>query len=96
MLPYPYVGIDILRRVKYYKTVTKQEKVELINQAIKRSPVARAKSAKAEILKDGRLEYTMLGKTASGREYRMKVSFSKILGLLHGEDMRRLHRLFSR
>ena len=75
--------------------MTKQEKVKLINQAIKRSSVAREKGAKAEILKDGRIEYTMLGTTTAGRKYHMKVPFSKILGLLRGEDMRRLHSLFS-
>jgi len=73
----------------------KQEKVKLVNQAIRRSSVAREKGAKAEVLKDGRLEYTMFGRTTAGRKYRMKVPFSKILGLLHGEDMRRLNRLFS-
>ena len=75
--------------------MNKQEKVKLINQAIKRSSVAREKGAKAEILKDGRIEYTMFGTSTAGRKYRMKVPFSKILGLLHGEDMRRLHNLFS-
>jgi len=73
----------------------KQEKVKLVNQLIGRSSVAREKGAKAEVLKDGRLEYTMLGRTTAGREYRMEVPLSKILGLLQEEGMRELHRLFS-
>jgi len=75
--------------------MTKAEKVKIINQALRKSSVAVKKGARAEILKDGRIEYTMLGKSAMG-EYRMKVPFSKVLGLMHGEDMRRIHRLFSR
>ena len=75
---------------------TKFGKVRDINQAIKHSSVALKKDAKAELLRDGRIEYSMLGQTSTGKPYRMKVTLMQILSLLQGEDMRRLHRLYGK
>lgn len=73
-------------------TLQKANKVKLINEAIQRGD--KSKDPKAELLSDGRIEYTILGKTASGNSYRMKVNFNDILSQLQGEDMRRLHNLY--
>lgn len=74
----------------------KEEQVKFINQALKRSSVAQDKGAHVEILRDGRIQYSMLGTTGSGRQYRMKVPRAKIMGLMWGEDMRRLNQVLSR
>ena len=69
---------------------TKEEKVKDINKAIKNSTVAMRKGVKAEVLKDGRIEYTEKDVTRSGREYRVKITFMKVLSYLQGSDMRKL------
>ena len=63
-----------------------QNRADTLNEAFATSSVAIAAGAKAEILEDGRIEYTML--TRANRLYRIKVSFGKVLGLLDGKDMR--------
>lgn len=73
--------------------VSKKEKVRDINVAIKRSSVAKERKAKAEII-GSRIEYSMMSK--SSRPYRMKVSFMDTLGLLEGEDIRKLHKKYGR
>ena len=78
------------------KTATKKEKVKEINTAIKRSETARNVKAKAEILADGSIQYSVETKTRSGTKYRMKVPFSGILTLLWGEDMRSLKKKYGR
>ena len=75
---------------------TKEEKVRDINQAIRRSSVALTLKAKAEILKDGRVQYSEEATTRSGRKYRAKSTFRRILGFLRGEDMRALHKKYGR
>jgi hypothetical protein len=67
-----------------------ENKVSEINKAIARSTVATDKKAKAEILKDGRLEYSIESKTRAGVPYRIKITFRDVLSLLNGEDMRYL------
>jgi len=74
----------------------KQEKIDEINKMIAKSSVARDKKAKAEILKDGRIQYSIETKTRGGRKYRIKVSFSDILMLLHGKDLRQLSKKYGR
>lgn len=74
----------------------KKDKVKTINQAINRSPVAKEKGAKAELLPNDRIEYSMSATTRLGKPYRIKVTFRQILSLLHGEDIRQLHRLFGK
>lgn len=74
----------------------KAEKVRDINQAIRRSSVAMTLKARAEILKDGRVQYSTEATTRTGRKYRAKATFRFILGLLKGEDMRALHRKYGR
>ena len=65
--------------------MTKLEKVTMINNAISRSSVALRKGALAEILPDGRIQYsTRYERTGNKR----KESFQGILSLLHGKDMR--------
>jgi len=73
---------------------TKTEKVKDINAAIKRSAEAKNVKARAEVLGDSRIEYSVMGQTRAGKAYRMKVSFNKILSLLWGEDMRRLKKKY--
>ena len=75
---------------------TRKEKVKDINNAIKRSAGAKEVGAKAEILKDGTMQYSIKTKTGSGRMYRVKVPFIKILSYLWGEDMRRLKKKYGR
>ena len=75
---------------------TKEEKVTDINNAIKRSTSAKKVGAKAEILKDGTIQYSIETKTGSGRIYRIKVPFIKILSYLWGDDMRRLKKKYGR
>ena len=75
---------------------TKEEKVTDINNAIKRSIEAKKVGAKAEILKDGPIQYSIETKTGSGRVYRIKVPFIKILSYLWGDDMRRLKKKYGR
>lgn len=75
---------------------TKDEKAKDINNAIKRSAVAKEVGAKAEILKDGSIQYSIKTKTRTGRAYRIKVPFNKILSYLEGEDMRRLKKKYGR
>lgn len=67
--------------------MTKDKKVQLINNAIARSSTAITKQANAHILPDGRIEYTMLA--PSGR-YTMKATFREILGTLRGDDIRNI------
>ena len=76
--------------------VTKEEKVTDINNAIKRSIEAKKIGAKAEILNDGTIQYSIETKTGSGRIYRIKVPFIKILSYLWGDDMRRLKKKYGR
>lgn len=68
--------------------MNKQTKMKMINEAVQRSNVAIAKQAKAEILTDGRIEYTML---AANGKYIEKVSYREILRTLNGQDMRGIH-----
>lgn len=75
---------------------TKEQKVQDINRAIQRSSTAKAKKAKAELLKGGRIQYSIETKTRTGRKYRAKVSFRDILALLHGEDIRALRKKYGR
>ena len=75
---------------------TKAEKVKDINSAIKRSAAAKDVKATAKLLPDGRVEYSMMGKTSTGRPYRTKVSLNKILSYLWGDDMRRLKAKYGR
>ena len=75
---------------------TKEDKVRDINQAIHRSSVAMTLKAKAEILKDGRVQYSEEATAKSGRKYRARSTFREILRLLHGEDMRDLHKKYGR
>jgi len=75
---------------------SKEQKVRDVNKAIGRSETARKKKAKAEILRDGRIEYSIESVTSSGRKYRTKTTFRGILMLLHGEDLRNLHRKYGR
>jgi len=75
---------------------TKAEKAKDINTAIKRSAEARDVDAKAELIDSKRIEYSMIGKTPTGRSYRMRISFNKVLSLLWGEDMRRLKKKYGR
>lgn len=65
----------------------KEQKVKEINDAIKNSSAAMKRKAKAEITKDGNVYYSMLSRNG---KYRMRSSFSEIISLLHGRDMRRL------
>jgi len=71
----------------------KELKVKEINEAISRSSLAKDLKAKAEI-KDGCIQYSML--TRGQRPYRIKVTFRQILNLLHGEEIRRLAKNYSR
>ena len=75
---------------------TKEEKVKDISNAIKRSAEAKEVGAKAEIFKDGTISYSIKTKTRTGRVYRIKVPFNKILSYLWGEDMRRLKKKYGR
>ena len=75
---------------------SKEEKVKDINAAIHRSSTAMKSKAKAELLKDGRIQYSIQTTTRGGKLYRIKVSFMNILSLLYGEDMRQLHRKYGR
>lgn len=75
--------------------VKKRERIADINEAIKRSGVALEKGASVALLPDGRIEYTLSGKSAFG-SYRMKTSFAEIRGLLWGEDIRRLTKKWGR
>ena len=74
----------------------KEQKVKDINEAIHRSSTAMNNKAKAEILKDGRIEYSIESVTRTGKRYRTKASFRDILSLLWGEDMRQLHKKYGR
>jgi len=67
--------------------MTKQEKCNLINEAISRSAIAIKKQANAHILPDGRLEYTM---TAPNGRYIVKATFTDIIELLDGEDIQHI------
>jgi len=73
--------------------MTKQEKVNLINEALRRSSWAQEVQAVAEVLPAGRIEYRKL---SNGGRYMVKASFREMLALMHGEDMRRLHQQFGR
>lgn len=75
---------------------SKQQKVQDINKAIRRSSTAKGKKAKAALLKDGRIEYSIESITRGGRRYRTKATFRDILQLLHGEDLRQLHKKYGR
>ena len=75
--------------------VTKEEKVKDINNAIKRSAEAKVVGVKVEIL-NGTIQYSIKTKTRTGRVYRIKVPFIKILSYLWGEDMRRLKKKHGR
>ena len=75
---------------------TKKEKVKDINNAIKRSAEAKEVSAKAEMFNDSTIQYSVKTKTRTGRVYRIKVPFSKILSYLWGEDLRRLKKKYGR
>lgn len=70
--------------------MTKQDKVNMINEALGRSNVAQARQAKAVILEDGRIEYQLL---AGNGRYMMKATFREVFRLMHGEDMRAIKRL---
>jgi len=74
--------------------VSKKEKVEEINKAIKRSEYAKSVGARAELLPDNRIEYTILGKTSTGKPYRMKTNLRKILASLEGPDARALFKKY--
>lgn len=74
---------------------TKEEKIKDINNAIKRSAEAKEVGAKAEIF-NGSIQYSIKTKTRTGRAYRIKVPFIKILSYLWGEDMRRLKKKYGR
>ena len=75
---------------------SKKEKVQEINQAIKRSSWAVTKGAKAELFQDGGIEYSRKAITGMGRVYRIKISFSEMLMLLTTEDMRALKKKYGR
>jgi len=75
---------------------TKAEKITDINTAIKRSAEAKKAKAIASLLPSGQIEYSAIGKTSTGRPYRMKVSLNKILSYLWGDDMRRLKAKYGR
>lgn len=72
---------------------TKQAKVDEINQALNRSSIAVKCKAEAFITEDGRIEYRMLNRVS---QYTMKISFSDMLSLLHGADMRALKAKYGR
>jgi hypothetical protein len=65
--------------------MTKREKAQLINKYLETSELAKKYNAKAVILEDGRIEYRMT------KRYEMRVTFSKILNLLNGPEMRELN-----
>jgi len=87
-------GTESLSYNPFNDVISKENKVKLINEAIGCSEVAIGKGALAELLEDGTIQYSILTKTRSGRDYRVRVNFADILILLHGEDMRRLYSLF--
>lgn len=82
-----------MKKARHY---TKEEKAKDINNAIKRSAEAKEVGAKAEIFNDGTIQYSVKTKTRTGRAYRIKVPFSKLLSYLWGEDMRRLKKKYGR
>lgn len=75
---------------------TKEEKINDINKAIHKSRTALNVKAKAEILSDGRIQYSYMMTSGLGKPYRAKVSFRQILNLLHGEDIRALAKKYSK
>lgn len=75
--------------------MTKQEKAQIINEALSKSELAQRKQATAEITPDGRIQYKMLAQSNVGRDYFIRVSFAEIIGQMYGEDMRRIHKQFS-
>ena len=89
-------GARIVRLQGVNNMTTKEEKVKDISAAIKRSAEAKKVKATAKLLPDGRIEYSIMGKTPAGRPYRMKVSLNKILSYLWGDDMRRLKAKYGR
>lgn len=67
--------------------VSKQEKINDINKALKRV----GSKAFAE-LKDDRINYVRYGKSSFG-EYPMKVSLQELMGReMHGEDIRAIRK----
>lgn len=76
--------------------MTKQEKAQIINEALSKSKTALKNQAAAEVLPDGRIQYTMQATSYLGHSYSIKVPFAKILNQMHGEDMRRIHKMFGR
>ena len=74
---------------------TKVEKVSQINEAISRSETAVSKGAKAELLPNGKIQYSLLGKSSFG-DYKMKATLNDILNLLNGDDVRNLKKIFGR
>lgn len=74
----------------------KQRKVDEINEALSKSDVAVKQKARAEVLPDGRIEYSVETTSGLGRLYRIKSSFNDMLSLLWGTDARRLKEKYGR
>lgn len=74
----------------------KEEKVTLINKALKKSKVARGRKVEARILPSGNIEYSKELMTCLGRKYRAKIPFSEVLAYLWGDDVRELKKKYGR
>ena len=82
------IGVD--KKTNTQETnMKKREKAQLINKYLNNSELAKKHNAKAVILEDGRIEYRMT------ERYEMRVTFSKILNLLNGPEMRELNAKFN-
>ena len=73
-----------------------EDKIKEINEAIKKSVFAVQRGARAEVLPDGRIEYSVLEKSSLGYPYRARTSFRTILMTLEGEDLRRLYQKYGK
>lgn len=72
----------------------KKQKVNLINEALKRVNADANYGCKAELLSDNTIQYSKTFHSAAGRPYQGRVGFRGVLNQMHGEDMRRLVKLF--
>ena len=71
--------------------MTKQEKADMINEALSKSNIAQENQAEAYLNEDGHIRYRMLYKAATG-PYFGRATLREMLNLMWGEDMRRIYK----
>lgn len=71
--------------------MTKQEKIDMINEALSKSSAAQKVQAEAYLNEDGHVRYRKQYKAATG-PYFGKATFEEMLSLMWGEDMRRIYK----